>query len=475
MTPSGQNVMRKIPPQTRLLKRRSCVCGFVKLFVCHQCEERCLAEHNSGNKNGITAKPSQLDCPYRIKRTLGSNNFSSFAPCCADQSSLTDSRRRRDSMLTTSTGCQDREQSRNGFCGPLSWSFFPILISITTSVGFVVTYTFAKTNCHIERWIFPYLSYTGTENPESMIFGLILNIEGFFGLIVVFLAWRFYRHMGQTNCLNSLALVLGSLSCFGVIMVGNFQVTKAKVPHYIGAGLAFIIGTGYGVVSSILSRRSFKVAHPKMKYSVCVGGLRLACALLMVTALILLSCVGMYKKLSERNRTKEINLNETRMLPDGSCRDLLSKIPLHVQYVDLLGSITEWVLTACLLICLSLYTYEFRAFQNVKVVLYARGGQLRCDNNNCSKPIRQKDEVVVVTEDRRDHHHETKSLNDSNFSDCENARISETNTLIFSDTSYKSSSLCSDPPEDILCARENSQALLIVNEQDSTHSDNFVV
>jgi len=47
----------------------------------------------------------------------------------------------------------------------------------------------------------------------------------FSGLTVVFLAWRFYRHMGQQGYLNAVGLVLGSITCFGVIMVGNFQVS----------------------------------------------------------------------------------------------------------------------------------------------------------------------------------------------------------------------------------------------------------
>ena len=45
------------------------------------------------------------------------------------------------------------------------------------------------------------------------------------GLIVVFLAWRYYRHLGEKSTLNNTTLIIGSMSCFGVIIVGNFPVS----------------------------------------------------------------------------------------------------------------------------------------------------------------------------------------------------------------------------------------------------------
>ena len=48
------------------------------------------------------------------------------------------------------------------------------------------------------------------------------------GLIVVFLAWRYYRYLEEKSKLNNTTLIIGSMSCFGVIIVGNFPVSLLK-------------------------------------------------------------------------------------------------------------------------------------------------------------------------------------------------------------------------------------------------------
>ncbi|XP_076820450.1 uncharacterized protein LOC143465837 [Clavelina lepadiformis] len=355
----------------------------------NSCEKNQTNPIESGDQERLS-KPNreETDSPYR---EMKSTKSISFCPCfCSSEISVESkpykqqyspihegdrlSRMKDNSHLELPS----MEEEKRGMCGPLPWSILPVLLSITSCIGFVTTYLFAKANCHIERWIFPYLSYTGTEHPESMIFGLILNTEGFLGLIVVFLAWRFYRHMGQRCFLNMLGLMFGGLSCLGVIMVGNFQVTKAKIPHYIGAGLSLIIGTCYGVVSSILSRRVMQQIQPPLKYGAFFCRIRCGIAIVMVLSIICLSGVGMYKKLTPRNHTGEVDPNAPLMLANGSCRDLLSRIPLQVRYIDLLGSTTEWLLTGCILLCLSLFAYEFKSFRNIKVVLLASSGPLHC-------------------------------------------------------------------------------------------------
>ena len=43
--------------------------------------------------------------------------------------------------------------------------------------------------------------------------------------MVAFLAWRYYRHLGEKSKLNKITLIIGFISCFGVIIVGNFPVS----------------------------------------------------------------------------------------------------------------------------------------------------------------------------------------------------------------------------------------------------------
>ncbi|XP_018670016.2 uncharacterized protein LOC100177513 [Ciona intestinalis] len=337
-------------------------------------------------------EPEKFGCIYKLTHNMRLDSLA----CCNpqerrflgdDMSHL--SSEQKDVEVPRSLQLSSEERDRKGMCGPIPWSILPILLSITSCIGFTSTYFFAKNNCHTERWIFPYLSYTGTEHPESMIFGLILNIEGFFGMTIVFLAWRYFRHMGQRGALNRVTIVFGMLSCFGVILVGNFQVSKAKVPHYTGAGLAFIVGTLYGVTSCILCRRALRSADPPMRFAGCIIAARLATAVVMVSAVICLTCIGIYKKMTNGVGTSEYIRNMSLIMPNGTCQELLQLIPTHVKVIDLFGSLTEWLLTLCVLVCLSLFAYEFKAFKSVKVTLLTPNGPMHTNNNCCQKKTHQ--------------------------------------------------------------------------------------
>uniref|UniRef100_H2ZM75 CWH43-like N-terminal domain-containing protein n=1 Tax=Ciona savignyi TaxID=51511 RepID=H2ZM75_CIOSA len=359
------------------------------------------------SESDISKDDQKFGCAYKLKQTMHLDSIS----CCGKgdrrklcEDSFNKSSLHGDVEATRSVTFSTEERDRAGMCGPVPWSLLPILLSITSSVGFVSTYFFAKSNCHTERWIFPYLSYTGTEHPESMVFGLILNTEGFFGMTIVFLAWRYYRHMGQRGTLNQVAVVFGLLSCFGVILVGNFQVSKAKVPHYSGAGLAFIVGTMYGVATSVLSRRAFRTAEPPMRYATCVMVARFTAAAAMVLALVCLSCIGIYKKGTHGLGTSEYIRNISLTTANGSCQELLSLIPAYVKVVDLMGSLTEWLLTFCLLVCLSLFAYEFKAFKTVKVSLLTSNGPMCSNNNCCQKKVSSlRSALPLVTTDDATH------------------------------------------------------------------------
>ena len=51
-------------------------------------------------------------------------------------------------------------------------------------------------------------------------------------------------------------------------------------------------------------------------------------------------------------------------------RRFLSKVPPLMHYVNVLGSLTEWLLTVCMLICLSLFPYEFQVMAKSCTFLY---------------------------------------------------------------------------------------------------------
>lgn len=262
----------------------------------------------------------------------------------------------------------------------LAWHLIPIALGVISFGGMIFTYFLAKHNCHIEKWYLPYISYTGTEYPESSVFGLLLNVEGFIGIIIVVLLWRFMRHMNQKTNLNCASVIMGILSCFGVIMVGNFQVTKNKVPHYIGAFLAFIIGTVYCGLTSILTHKFYRSIGKSYHYSMVVCVLRYLMTSIMVLSIAGLTVMGVirlvYKAFSENSvKSSELATTDTPVIdypyrfPNGSCVPVINSVPLYKRYLDLAGSCSEWLLTVCLLFSLTLFAYEFKNFEKVKIIL----------------------------------------------------------------------------------------------------------
>lgn len=268
-----------------------------------------------------------------------------------------------------------------------SWHFLPISLGITSAIGLIATYFIAKKNCHIEKWLLPYVSYTGTENPESSIFGLLFNTEGFLGLLIVTLFWRLVRHLSLKSenllCLNKITFMTGFLGCLGVIVVANFQVSRYKTPHYIGAALALIVGTIYCIFASILTYKIHK-ASPGFSSFLCA--LRFLTATLMVISIISSSILfvkrGEYKRYHiDRYGRGNLSLPMSFKYPNGSCVPIIDSVPVTIRYMDLAMSIMEWVLTVCLMFTLSLYAYEFKYFDSVKIVLKQDGNVLTTLHN----------------------------------------------------------------------------------------------
>merc|ERR1711973_822905 len=56
-----------------------------------------------------------------------------------------------------------------------------------------------------------------------------------------------------THVINDIALLLGFLSAFGMMMVAAFQSKYATIPHLIGAGMAFLLGVAYSWFQVYLS------------------------------------------------------------------------------------------------------------------------------------------------------------------------------------------------------------------------------
>merc|ERR1712142_1355442 len=129
--------------------------------------------------------------------------------------------------------------------------YIPLVTAILFPVTFITTYGIAVSLGHADSFR-PYISDTGTIPPESCIFGQFLNIEAFLLSLTSYIRYKqvadFYvAHEKQVllKRLNTVALVMGLLGSLGVSIVGNFQETSVVVAHFIGASLAFGLGTIY--------------------------------------------------------------------------------------------------------------------------------------------------------------------------------------------------------------------------------------
>lgn len=125
---------------------------------------------------------------------------------------------------------------------------FPIAVSCVCQLTFVSTSIMAVWLGHART---PYISDGATRSPESCVFGLLINIGCVLLGIVIYIRYRqiqqlMYHHndlIYSTANMNTMAMWFGYVSCFGLSIVANFQLTNVPHIHYFGAFSCFGFGT----------------------------------------------------------------------------------------------------------------------------------------------------------------------------------------------------------------------------------------
>ncbi|KPP59246.1 hypothetical protein Z043_122850 [Scleropages formosus] len=140
--------------------------------------------------------------------------------------------------------------------------FLPIFLVIWSSSTFIVSYIVALLRHDVDV-IFPYISDTGAEPPESSIFGIMTTISAFAGVTTMFARYKYVEKINSmirkmNPRLNMAALWIGCLSCLGMCFVATFQVTVEPLVHDIAALCFFVSGVIYVIVQSVIS---YKI-HP---------------------------------------------------------------------------------------------------------------------------------------------------------------------------------------------------------------------
>lgn len=136
-------------------------------------------------------------------------------------------------------------------------SFFPIMVGIVMATSVVTTYVIAVLRGDVTA-MFPYISDTGIDVPESCIFSQFFNIASFLAFLTMYLRYKLIQELTKdfdpkVTKLSKANFVIGSLSCAGLSIVGNFQETKIEAMHVTGAMLVFGCGTLFAYIDAIIS------------------------------------------------------------------------------------------------------------------------------------------------------------------------------------------------------------------------------
>ncbi|MCL4124652.1 UNVERIFIED_CONTAM: hypothetical protein GTU68_042268 [Idotea baltica] len=140
----------------------------------------------------------------------------------------------------------------------------PLSVFVLFPATFIITYCIAVLLGHTEPE-FPYISDTGTQSPESCIFGQALNLGALLIFFTFYIRYRqiseFYRNHSSSSSIlrfNKAGFIIGTLAAFGISLVANFQETNVLSVHLVGALMAF----GGGVVYLWLQALCSYKTHP---------------------------------------------------------------------------------------------------------------------------------------------------------------------------------------------------------------------
>lgn len=144
----------------------------------------------------------------------------------------------------------------------------PIVTNVWIWFSFGTTYGIAVALNHTFP-DFPYISYTGVEEPESGIFTFCVAIGAIMLAANAEMRFLYVREKMTRNRANysihwkrtnTAGLVLALISSLGLLLVACFQVDTMKPPHYTGAFLCFTVAVVYIWLQCALT---WKLQRPK--------------------------------------------------------------------------------------------------------------------------------------------------------------------------------------------------------------------
>ncbi|KAM9327934.1 DNA damage-regulated autophagy modulator protein 1 [Pholidichthys leucotaenia] len=133
----------------------------------------------------------------------------------------------------------------------------PVFLIIFSSATFIISYVIAILKGDVDV-VFPYISDTGVTPPERCIFSLMTFISACAGIATIYARYKYVERLTVDTSVvkpwcNTVGLVSGMITCFGMCVVASFQETEVEEVHVTGAVIFFLFGVVYVVVQTIIS------------------------------------------------------------------------------------------------------------------------------------------------------------------------------------------------------------------------------
>ncbi|VDM98629.1 unnamed protein product [Thelazia callipaeda] len=237
--------------------------------------------------------------------------------------------------------------------GLLAAGHLPVVFVIIFTLMLSISYTLAVWQGDIDP-IFPYISSSGDNRPESCFFSMMLNLCSFIIMLVIHLRYSLVVELNRDsdNCLkllNTSSCVFGILSSFGMFIVANFQESAVITVHYVGAFTCFGLGCLYMILQSYITLHMYPLYN----------NLRIGCirSVLAISA-ILCFATAVYFGIAASNEFHKYHPNLPTPRPWSRKADQAG-YNLHC-----VSAIAEW----CLAVCCALFILSFsRDFEKLRV------------------------------------------------------------------------------------------------------------
>ncbi|GFO39639.1 DNA damage-regulated autophagy modulator protein 2 [Plakobranchus ocellatus] len=239
----------------------------------------------------------------------------------------------------------------------------PVFQVVITILTFILCYIWSVLRHDVDS-VFPFISDTGANSPESCLFSQLLNVSAFLTLFIMYARYKSVEarlaedvhvdHKWLTR-LSKGSTVIGMLAAFGVSLVANFQDnSELSAVHFTGAVLAFGPGVLYCLLQSVLSY----LMCPRYN-TVAVCRVRLAITVFCIAAAIVMA-------------VSWITASQLRPSDLNSHKDLKWKPEYPGYTAHLFSTAFEWILS-CGFFCFFLtYIGEFNKLElNVTARLLA--------------------------------------------------------------------------------------------------------